>query len=156
MLKKNQRVRAVGEGPSQFRYSIDENGKRIAIVTLTRQQEAILDADDWDRISSQYGELWYSNANSNGTYYARREVSGASHYKGGYHQITMQRAVLEAHRGEYISFANENTLDCRRKNLIRNKKPTRSPTQAKKDATERIKEGQSTANNTSAQPRTEA
>jgi hypothetical protein len=92
------------------------DGGYVAIISLTKGFKCQLDAEDWQRISDQYGKKWHMCPGRTKAY-ARTDIPGASHHKGGRHLITMQRAVMEALPGDRIGFKNGDTMDCRKENL---------------------------------------
>ncbi|VVT19910.1 hypothetical protein MBHK15_130131 [Marinobacter salarius] len=86
----------------------------VVYVPLTAGEIAIVDVEDWPRIRQQYGPQWHCAGDGQGRRYACRSHPNDD---GKYRQVTLQRAVLEAKRGQRVKTLNGNPLDCRRANL---------------------------------------
>lgn len=82
----------------------------MKLIPLTRGQSAIVDDDDFDRISAH---RWYAKWDS-GThsYYAVRASKTRPRYA-----IWMHREVVSAFPGDRVRRVSGDTLDCRRGGL---------------------------------------
>jgi hypothetical protein len=79
-------------------------------IPLTRGKYAIVDPDDYDRLSTH---KWYATKVGN-TFYARRNVRG-KHRKPAH--IIMHRWIMNAPKGTLVDHINHNSLDNRKANL---------------------------------------
>ena len=93
------------------------DGGELVRVPLTRGCWAVVEPDDWRRISGRYGRVWHANVDARtGAPYAYTRVPGAARKTSG-RMIALHRAVAGAGPGETVRFRNGNPLDCRRGNL---------------------------------------
>lgn len=90
------------------------DNQSVVYLPLAAGETAMLDATDWPRICQQYGSQWHCAGDGQGRRYACRSHPNED---GEYRQVTLQRAILEAKRGQRVKALNGNPLDCRRKNL---------------------------------------
>ncbi len=88
-------------------------------IELTRGFEAIIDDEDFDRVSKY---KWRANVTESGTY----AVTWMRRTGGKGRHVYLHRFLLGFPAGSLIGFANGNRLDCRRENL---KFTTRSKSQ---------------------------
>ena len=79
---------------------------KIRYIPLTRGLHAIVDAEDYERLS-QY--KWYAAISNNGTFYARRNSPDGV--------VSMHRTIMQAPDGKVVDHINGNGLDNRRCNL---------------------------------------
>ncbi len=86
----------------------------FAKIPLTQGQVAIIDAEDFERVS-QY--KWYANFDpryaDGGRFIAKTEIRINQKRTGLY----LHRFILSASKGIEVDHKNGNTLDCRKKNL---------------------------------------
>jgi hypothetical protein len=81
------------------------NGK-IAYIPLTRNLQAIVDAEDYEWLN-QY--KWHARVSADGMIYAKRQVRG--------HGVYMHRLIMQPPQGMVVDHINGNSLDNRRCNL---------------------------------------
>ncbi len=101
------------ESCRNFEYSRDvvspENASALAegakLIPLTKDKFAIVDADDYERLSKY---KWHALQDSN-NYYARK--------RRGHGMVLMHRLLLNAPRGLVVDHINHNGLDNRKSNL---------------------------------------
>ncbi len=98
-------------------FTTDTDGASIVVVTNPKGESFKVLAEDWPSLSADFGDIWFVNANSNGRPYFRRHDPNAPLGKGGRPQITLQRAVMRAKRGQRVKFIDGDTSNCRRDNL---------------------------------------
>jgi hypothetical protein len=85
---------------------------RMRTIPLTKGQVAIVDDEDYERLSKH---KWRSNfsKNTNSCYAIRHSPM----VNGTRHTVPMHREVMNANPGETIDHINHNTLDQRKENL---------------------------------------
>lgn len=114
-MKHNTGARRTG-APNVTLFT-DEHGDAVVRVEITQNETVVLNADDWERVSEQYGSLWIAFSDGRGRHYVGTHRPGSRKGKGGRHVITMQRAIMDAEPGERVFFVSRDRFDCRRRNL---------------------------------------
>ncbi len=98
--------------------STDPDGTPIITVPLTNGYAATLRLEDWEQISSLYGENWQANSDGKGRVYAsayRNPDADLTDPRIG--PIAMARAIVEAKPGEIVRYRDGNTMNLRLTNL---------------------------------------
>jgi HNH endonuclease/AP2 domain len=80
------------------------------LIRLTSGQHAIVDAEDYARLSQW---KWYSKKHRTGSFYAYRNIGS----KPKRNMVMMHRLIVGAEAGQEVDHANGDTLDNRRENL---------------------------------------
>jgi hypothetical protein len=79
-------------------------------ISLTQGKEAIVDADDYDRVSAL---RWYFQKHKSGSgYAARTEWNGGNRYA-----VLLHRFIMMATTEQRVDHKNGDKLDCRKSNL---------------------------------------
>ncbi len=87
-----------------------KENKDVKEIRLTRGFVALVDSEDFDRIS---GFKWYASSSIKQEPYAIRSV-----YEGGsYKHVHMHREIMNAPHGLVVDHKNHNSLDNRKSNL---------------------------------------
>lgn len=86
----------------------------VAYIDLDRGHQAIIDADDLDRVMAV--GPWYADPSPQGTLYARRNRKRA---KGVCDTVPnrLHRLIMNPEPGMEVDHKNHQTLDCRKANL---------------------------------------
>lgn len=97
---------------SPWRTVTNHKGRSIAIVEATRGRRFELDADDWNAIRGSFGECWRVIGDGKGNEYVAAARPGIPS------PLTPARAITQAGRHERVKYADGNTMNLKRENLI--------------------------------------
>lgn len=85
-------------------------------IALTQGQVAIVDEEDYERVSAFKWHAW--KAGNSRTYYASRTISYVDKGKRIYQKIFLHRFVMNTEdKSTFVDHVNHEGLDCRKSNL---------------------------------------